>query len=396
MRVVQFQVNTTLYPNSLPLIVSAWVGPDNKHFTVRFDVQDERAILSYASWVGDETVPFTYSFNLVDENLNIHITDWFDGWVVSGIKTRAHQLAAATWAQMEIKTHKLVWLFDLVKSFVTTISQTAISFFLPIAGQITNLVSTLAKEMEIILTATTEIIGTAIRVIGIPIADAIAGLAHDLIGGFMGLMSAFGQALKPVTDVLMGLAGAIVQGFISFMQPLITAAVNVVQIIGQSLVGLIDTVFGWLGFPGGYTQFLGWLVNLWSWVIESFGYGVSLLFSTFMFFSATMAKFTSVVLQITTQLVAVILAFISFLDTGFGYTVGLWDLLGMTNWLILAAVVYPIWILYLWEDEGFDAVLAHFTFILNLMYMVIHTLITIIQNFITIIDYLLELIPIAE
>jgi hypothetical protein len=247
-----FYVNNTLFQKTISVIVSAWIGPDDKHFTLRVDSQDSRMITYTFAGI---TLPFVYSFDLVDDKLKSHILDWFDGWVVCGIKVDAHRITSGNWALMEIQSHKFV-LFDIVFNIGRTIGGWVSSAFQWVVGGLISIVSSIATELTNILVCVAEIIGTVVKAIGNAIVDALSGLAHDIIGGLMGLGSMFGQIMKPIADLLVDLGAAIVNAFMSFMGPLLKSVLNAITDGLQLLIGLIDTLFGVVGWNNGFSQIL--------------------------------------------------------------------------------------------------------------------------------------------
>jgi len=164
----------------------------------------------------------------------------------------------------------------------------------------------------------------------------------------------------------------------------------------SAFVGFIDSIFTWLGFPNAFSRFIAWLVNMWDWLLDSIGYTVDLLISIFSFLTATMTKSVSLFSQIITYWIETIQGVISFLDSGMGAVGGVWDMLGMTWWLTLGCILYPIWLVYLWEEEGFDALINHLTFVYELVMGIVNFFIRIIQTVINVIGSLIESIPVVE
>lgn len=383
-------VNATLFQNYVPIIVSAWVGPDNKKFTLRIDSQDARLVTSVYSGMG---FPLAWGFDLVDENLNPHVVDWFDGWVVAGIKARCHRNNPGNWAKMEIESHKLAWFIPIIIAAAFVIGGIAAYYLSP---QVKEVVHTVIEEVVTILQPIAEIVGTAVKKIGEGIVDALSGLAHDFIGAISGLSVYLGQALKPISDLLMGLGGVIVQAFISFIGPLLSAIVNAAQLMGETFVKFVDSVYGWLGFPGLFSGFLNFLVNGWNWMMQSLAWLASALTPIFSFLQATMGKFLNTLATVVGQWVSIIQGVFAMLDNGYGYTTGIWDQIGLSTWVILIAILYPIYLLVLWEEEGIDAVINQLKFLMDVMAWVIRILITAIQVFIRVIQAIIESIPVVE
>ena len=381
-----FTPNHTVFTYSIPVIISAWVGPDDKTFTMRFDIQDERVVLS------GNSPPFSYSFPLVDENLNPHVVDWFDGWVVAGIKVRSHRPSAGSWVKMEIASHKGFWFLAAIAIIVVV--GLVINFMMLPGGY--QIVEVLAKETEIKITETAEIVGTAVKQIGEGIVDALAGLAHDLILGLSGLMTAIVQSLKPITDELWKLGGAFVQGFISFMQPVLTAVAAAGMAIANTLIGLLDAIFGLFGFPGGFTQILNFIGSLWTWLTNSIGWLISSLTSFFALLPSFIGKAVNTLTTAAGIFVSMFTWFWWVLDSAHGGAQSLWNTIRLDIWIQLLIILYPVYLLWKWDEEGLDAVINHLKMILDIMAWVVNMFITVIQMFINIISSLIEKLPIIE
>lgn len=372
------------------IVVSAWIGSDNKHFSVRFDFQDQRTVDHC-----DLEFPYTYSFDLVDENLNVHMVDWFDGWVVSGTHVKCWSKDAGTWAKMEIESHKLAVTTVLIAMVIIVGAVAAINYVIqygqPLLQGFEQVKETVANLIDI-----PEIVGTAVRTVGDTVADALAGLSHDFIGAVSQLGTIFGQALRPVTDLLSNIGEMIAGAFITYMEPLITAAINIAQNIGAMLVDTIDSVFGWFGFEGAFSNFLTFLGSLWNWLGNSITWLVSFLTSVFSFLGAVIAKILNTLSTVVTQWVSMLQNIFSMLDSGYGYATGIWETLNLAMWVMIIAILYPIYLLYLWEKKGLDAAIGHVKMVLDVFAWIGSMLLTVIQLFITLISNLIEHIPVIE
>lgn len=381
--------NSTLFGKNLPIIVSAWIGPDNKHFTVRVDVQDVRA----SGYDGDgDDPPFTYSYDLVDENLNSHVVDWFDGWIVAGIKVRCTS-ALANWAKMQIQSHKLAFLIPLIIIGAIIIGGIASYYLFP---QVQETVNTVVKEVTNILQPVVEIVGSAVKVVGDTVGDALAGLAHDIIGGLSGLGTFIGQQLTGLTTALDGLAGSVWATLSSYAEPIMSALVNAWAIMGPALVGMLDTIFGWFGFENGYSIISGFITSLWAWLGTSITYSVSLLTNAFELMTSFIGKFVNTVAITVGNWVNMINTFWYILDNTWGGAQSVWDTIGGSIWITIIAILYPIYLLYLWDEQGLDALLSHLKMLIDIGAFICRIFITVIQLFVNILSNLIEKIPFAE
>jgi len=161
-------------------------------------------------------------------------------------------------------------------------------------------------------------------------------------------------------------------------------------------VGFMDTIAAWLGFPNAFSNFISWLSSLGSWLVDSFTYLFSFFTSMFSFLSVTIGKMLNTLSTIIGQWVAMIQEFFFMLDTGYGYATGAWEMLGLSTWVVLAAILYPIWLLYKWEDEGLDAVINHVRMLLDIGAWVMNLFLNVIRLFLNLIGRIIESIPVVE
>jgi len=380
--------NTTLFPKSIPIIVSAWIGPDNKHFSCRIDFQDERVVTSSSI-----DFPFTYSFDLVDENLNIHIVDWFDGWMVSGIKVNAHRMSSGKWAKMEIESHKLAFLIPVIIIGAVIIGGMVAYYLFP---QVRETVNTVVKEVTNVLQPIADMVGTAVRITGEVVSDALAGLSHDIIGGLSGLGAYLSEQLVHLGLSVGELAGSVWATLGSYAQPILSSITDALNIMGPALVNMIDGIFGWFGYAGAFSTFLDFLGGLWAWLGTSMTYLISLLTSSFDLMSSFMGKF----LNATTTAVGIwanmINTFWNVIDGVYAGTLNIYTTIRIDLWIQLFFILYPIYLLYVWEERGLDAVIGHLKMMLDIGAFFGRTFITVIQLFSSIISRLIEMIPVAE
>ena len=380
-------VNTTLFQNSIPVIVSAWVGPDNKRFSCRIDFQDER--VSTESGID---FPYTYSFDLVDENLNTHVVQWFDGWVVAGIKVKAHSsFPANSWAKMEIESHRFLGLLVAL----TIIIVVGLVYKYVIAPWLSAQLG-VSEGMAAVLKPISDLLSPEASPKDDPITIAIDSLKHAVIGKLSEVIGALGDALAPLWDWLAKIGSMVVNAFISFMEPVLTALANAGMAIVEALIGLIDGVFGFFGFPGGFTQILTFIGSLWAFLVNAFAWVVSSLTSIFLLLPSFMFKALNTVATAAGIFLSMFTWFWWVLDSAHGGAQSLWLTIRLDLWVQLLIILYPVYLLWKWDEEGLDAVINHIKMVLDIMAWIVNMLITVIQTFITIIDGLIEKIPIIE
>jgi len=389
-----FTSNTTLYPNSIPIIVSAWIGPDSSHFTIRFDVQDSRLITAYD---GSYTTPFAYSFELVDENANPHLLTWFDGWMVSGIKIFVHSVGSGTWARMEIESHKFFWIpivlaAILIFGFAMVYYSKPTELLVPV-----NIIHEIVtKEVITVLQPLAEIIGAAVKGIGEPIVDALSLLSHDIIGAVFGLGTVFMQGLAPLGQILQTAGAGFVEALILGMGLIYQRFLEVIADGWTQALLFYDEIFAYFGFPGGASTMTGWIGSAWSWMVSSMTYSISLFPAFFTFLGTFMVQLVAFIAEAFQWWGAIFTATGSFLAGGYGTGVNIWTTYNVPQWITLGLILYPIYLVFLWEEEGLGAVIDQLTFIYNSLHLMAYVFLTMIHYVSSMITRLIELIPIAE
>jgi hypothetical protein len=397
----EFYTNYTLYPNSIPIIVSAWIGPDNTHFTIRLDVQDSRMITAYD---GSYVTPFVYSFELVDENVNPHLAAWFDGWAVSGIKIETNSYVAS-WARMEIESHKWFWdpiviVAQKVVNWVWSAFSTPRNLMVPpdpsVPSQPPSIVQVITTEIVNALMPIAEIIATAVKSIGEPIVNALAGLSHDIIGAVFGLGTVFMQALAPVGQLLLDIGGGFVSALLDGMGVIAKFFTDALYDAGIALASALNDVFGLLGWSGGYTTLSGWVGSGWSWMVSSMTYSISLFPAFFTFLGGWLTGFMEIVVSAFSWWAMEISMIGNFLTGSYGVGVNFWTEYNLTQWIGLVLICYPIFLVFMWDERGLGAVIDHITFMYNSFHLLAYILLTMIHYISSMITRLIELIPVAE
>jgi len=163
-----------------------------------------------------------------------------------------------------------------------------------------------------------------------------------------------------------------------------------------NFVGFMDTIASWLGFPNGFTNLIAWLGSFVSWLSTSFGWLISMLTSTFNFLTAFMTKLintTATALGIFTNMIN---NFFFMIGTGYGYTVGTWEMLGMTWWITIFFILYPLFLLGMWEERGLDAVISHINGVKDILAFIGTIFIRVIELTLNIIGRIIESVPVVE
>jgi len=166
--------------------------------------------------------------------------------------------------------------------------------------------------------------------------------------------------------------------------------------IWPALVGFLDTIAAWMGFPGGFSAIMAWLQGGWSQLVLSWSYIAALLLQFFIFLGSIMGYLVSLLTMAITQFVNIITMTAGFFQGGYGTGVDIWNAYGLTTWLTLACICYPIYLVILWDEEGFDALINHLMFVFNVLSLLAHFFISVIQMIFNGIHTLIEAIPVVE
>jgi len=80
----------------------------------------------------------------------------------------------------------------------------------------------------------------------------------------------------------------------------------------------------------------------------------------------------------------------------YGTGADIWETLGISTWITLGMVFYPLYLVILWEESGMDAVIQQLTWIFGLLSWVFTFMSGVIMEAISLISTLIESIPVAE
>jgi len=163
-----------------------------------------------------------------------------------------------------------------------------------------------------------------------------------------------------------------------------------------AFVNFLDTVFTEFGWPNGFSQLLSWIGNFALWLADSFTYLISLLTSVFLFLMAIVEKLANTLSTIITQWVAIIQGIFGMLGDSMNTGVNLWNDLNLGTWVILMAIMYPVFLLLMWDEKGIDAPINHVKMLCDILALIGHVFITVIQVFLRLIGRLIESIPVVE
>lgn len=193
-----------------------------------------------------------------------------------------------------------------------------------------------------------------------------------------------------------GLLGAIFSVFSSVGQWLSENLVFGGLNLWGNFVAFLDTIAGWLGAPGAFTAFLAWIGDAWANFTLSLGYVWTVFSEIFVFLGTVFSGLFTVLTEAFAGFSSFINTTLSFVQGGVGGAANLWTDLGITTWLTVFLVFYPMYLIFVWEEEGEEAVFRQLNIIWSIMSWLAHFFMTVISTVISVISGLVESIPVAE
>jgi hypothetical protein len=161
-------------------------------------------------------------------------------------------------------------------------------------------------------------------------------------------------------------------------------------------VSFMDTIAEWAGIPNGFSNLLTWLSTAWSWLTRSFTYLLDFLGPTFTLLDTfsgkmlnTMSTGFGIFGQFATQSFGI-------LDSTRDYGMSLWNLIRLDLWIQLFFILYPVYLLVIWDTKGFDAMLNHINMMLNVFLFFFRIFMGAINLGLAILGRVIESIPVVE
>lgn len=163
-----------------------------------------------------------------------------------------------------------------------------------------------------------------------------------------------------------------------------------------NFVAFLDTIAGWLGAPG----FFSWLFNEiaagLTYLYSSALYVVDIIADVFSIFAELLLVFVGVVSDLIGNFINTLQTFVDIMGGVYGEGVNVWETLGITTWITVGMIFYPLYLVILWEQKGLDAVIQQLTWIFGTLVWLYEFLSGVIQSVINLIVSLVESIPVAE
>jgi hypothetical protein len=192
-----------------------------------------------------------------------------------------------------------------------------------------------------------------------------------------------------------------------FLGAIATALANLNRwfniVVGTALLGywtifqgFVDSIFTYFGYPGAFSNFISWLGALWGWLADSFSWLITALTSTFILLGTFMTKLLNTIATAFGIFANMIQMIFGLLGGAYGAGTNIWETLGMSTWVMLFFILYPIYLLALWETRGFDAMINHLRGIFDILMFIGNIILSVIRLTTDLIFRMIESVPVAE
>jgi hypothetical protein len=193
-----------------------------------------------------------------------------------------------------------------------------------------------------------------------------------------------------------GLLGSIWTGLAWFAVQIVNGVTWAAMTMFNVWVGFCDTVFTTMGFPNVADTYRRWLTDSISFLIDALGYSFQLLTMFFSFLTEYFGKIYTILNMAFTTWMSMLTYFTAFLGGTYTSGVNIWVDYNIPQWITLGLILYPIYLVFLWEEEGLGAVIDQLTFLYNVLHGTVYLLLTIAEYIWAGISRLLEAIPVVE
>jgi len=164
----------------------------------------------------------------------------------------------------------------------------------------------------------------------------------------------------------------------------------------STFVNFLDTISGMFGYPTFFSDLFSWIAELFGYLGDSAGYIGTIATALFSLFGSLLAAFLTTVADLITNLVATVTMFSDMMGGAYGVGVNLWETFNIAQWLQLVMILYPLYLVILWDEKGMDAVIQQLTWIFGLLSWLFGFFVSLIQFTIGLITTVIESIPVAE
>jgi hypothetical protein len=161
-------------------------------------------------------------------------------------------------------------------------------------------------------------------------------------------------------------------------------------------VAFLNTIAGWIGAPNGFSNLLTWIASGWSWLASSFLYVITIIGAIFTFLISGIGAFIWTIGQALVSFAHVIVQIGSWITGGVTGVGNLWTTFGISTWLMLGILFYPLYLVILWDSKGLGAVIEQLTWIWGMLSWLANFFLQVIHTIIAVINAVIEAIPVVE
>jgi len=205
----------------------------------------------------------------------------------------------------------------------------------------------------------------------------------------------FDETLIPIIGQK-GILGALWSMFAGFGQWMSENVIFGGLSLWSTFVNFLDTIAGLFGAPTFFSDLFSWLAELFTYLGTSAEYVLEILADIFSLFNSLLGIFLSTVGDLISSLVTTVTMITDMFGGAYGAGVNIWEYLNLSMWLQLVIIMYPLYLVILWDTNGMDAVIQQLTWIFGLLTWVFGFLVSIIQFILQLVGRIIESIPVVE
>lgn len=164
----------------------------------------------------------------------------------------------------------------------------------------------------------------------------------------------------------------------------------------QTLIGWMDTAAGFFGYPNFFSNLFSYLGHLFNGFIEGVLAFGNIIGTGLSFVTEWLSYMVSVIGDAFAQWLGMFQMGVEMIQGAFGVGVDLWETFNLSLWLTLAFILYPLYLVIMWDEHGLDRVISHLRVVAWIPTLVFKILSWLVMSFITILSYVIEAIPLAE
>lgn len=163
-----------------------------------------------------------------------------------------------------------------------------------------------------------------------------------------------------------------------------------------NFVGFLDTIAALFGQPKFFTNLFTAISDFIGWLADGLLYAWQLAVQIFLLIASLLGAFVNILVQLVSSIGTTITTFQDMMSGAIGAGGSVWNSLGLTSWITVALVFYPLYLIFLWEEQGLDPVIQQLTWIFGIVSWLFNFFIQIVQFVIGMVTSIIESIPIAE